>query len=134
MTGPSASRLGLAGMLALAIAIGVGRFAFTPILPMMMSDHGVTLRTAGLLAAVNYAGHLLGALSAIWLRLRIATIVRMALIGLVALSAAMGSTHEPTVSLLLRGLAGFSVPGFWYSLAPSSCSSSHSWEAGRWVA
>lgn len=106
MTGPSASRLGLAGMLALAIAIGVGRFAFTPILPMMMSDHGVTLRTAGLLAGVNYAGYLLGGLSAIWLRLRIATIVRMALIGIVALTAAMGLIHDPTAWLLLRGLAG----------------------------
>ena len=36
----------LTGMLALAIAIGVGRFAFTPILPMMQKDHGLTLRMA----------------------------------------------------------------------------------------
>jgi MFS family permease len=106
MTVPSASRLGLAGMLALATAIGVGRFAFTPILPMMQNDHGVTLRMAGLLAGVNYLGYLLGALSAIWLRLRIATIVRMALVGIVVLTVAMGLIHEPWAWLLLRGLAG----------------------------
>ena len=106
MTVPSASRLGLAGMLALATAIGVGRFAFTPILPMMQSNHGVTLRMAGLLAGVNYLGYLLGALSAIWLRLRIATIVRMALVGIVVLTVAMGLIHEPWAWLLLRGLAG----------------------------
>jgi predicted MFS family arabinose efflux permease len=106
MSGPSAPRLALAGMLGLAIAIGVGRFAFTPILPMMQSDHGVTLRMAGLLASVNYVGYFLGALSAIWLRLRIATIVRISLLGIVVLTAAMGLIHQSAAWLLLRGLAG----------------------------
>ena len=33
----------LAGMAALAVAMGIGRFAFTPLLPMMLHDGVVTL-------------------------------------------------------------------------------------------
>jgi MFS family permease len=70
-----ALRIALTGTLVLAIAIGVGRFAFTPILPMMQKDHGLTLRIAGLLASANYVGYFIGALTAIWIRIRISTIV-----------------------------------------------------------
>ena len=52
----------LAGLLALAVAMGVGRFAFTPILPMMLSDGVVTLAGGSWLATANYLGYLIGAL------------------------------------------------------------------------
>jgi predicted MFS family arabinose efflux permease len=93
-------------MLALAIAIGVGRFAFTPILPMMQKDYAVTLRLAGLLASANYAGYFMGALSAIWIRISVATIVRVSLVSLALLTAAMAAVHEPLAWLILRFLAG----------------------------
>ncbi len=96
----------LTGMLALAIAIGVGRFAFTPILPMMQKDHGLTLRMAGLLASVNYVGYFIGALSAIWIRMTIAKVVLSSLVIVALLTGAMGVFHEPVAWLLLRGLAG----------------------------
>lgn len=99
-------RLALSGMLALAVAIGIGRFAFTPLLPMMQKDYGVTLRLAGLLAAANYVGYFIGALSAIWVRARPATMVGSSLLATVALTAAMGGRHDASVWLLLRGLAG----------------------------
>ena len=35
--------IALAALAALALAIGVGRFAFTPLLPMMQADAGLTL-------------------------------------------------------------------------------------------
>ena len=53
----------LAGMLALAVAMGVGRFAFTPLLPMMLSDGVITLVDGSWLATANYVGYLLGALA-----------------------------------------------------------------------
>lgn len=52
----------LAGMAALAVAMGVGRFAFTPLLPMMLHDGVVTLAGGSWLATANYLGYLVGAL------------------------------------------------------------------------
>jgi len=51
-----------AGIVSLAVAMGIGRFAFTPLLPMMLSDGVVDLPTASWLASANYLGYLLGAL------------------------------------------------------------------------
>jgi len=49
------------GMLALAAALGIGRFAFTPLLPMMLHDGTITLVQGSWLAMTNYIGYLLGA-------------------------------------------------------------------------
>ena len=49
-------------MAALAAAMGIGRFAFTPLLPMMLHDGVVNLATGSWLATANYAGYLAGAL------------------------------------------------------------------------
>ncbi len=54
--------IALAGLVALAVAMGIGRFAFTPILPMMLNDGLVDLPGASWLASANYLGYLLGAL------------------------------------------------------------------------
>lgn len=54
--------IALAGLVALAVAIGIGRFAFTPILPMMLSDGVIDLPGASWLASANYFGYMLGAL------------------------------------------------------------------------
>lgn len=52
----------LAGMVALAVAMGIGRFAFTPLLPMMLHDGVLTLAQGSWLATANYVGYLVGAL------------------------------------------------------------------------
>ncbi|CAB3395010.1 YbfB/YjiJ family MFS transporter [Kyrpidia spormannii] len=49
------------GVLALFIAMGIGRFAFTPILPFMQADEHVSGALAGYLASSNYLGYLVGA-------------------------------------------------------------------------
>ena len=49
------------GAVALATAMGIGRFAFTPLLPMMLHDGVLDLAGASWLASANYLGYLLGA-------------------------------------------------------------------------
>ena len=51
-----------AGLAALAVSQGIGRFAMTPILP-MMQEEGLSLAQGRWLAAANYLGYLVGALS-----------------------------------------------------------------------
>lgn len=57
----SATTLATAGLVSLAIAMGIGRFAFTPILPMMLRDGVADIASASWLASANYIGYLLGA-------------------------------------------------------------------------
>jgi len=59
---PGAVGVAAAGLVALAVAMGIGRFAFTPILPMMLHDGVVDLHGASWLASANYLGYLAGAL------------------------------------------------------------------------
>ena len=68
--------IALAGLTALGVAMGIGRFAFTPILPMMQQDAAVSVGEGGWLASANYLGYLLGALSAVGLRVRATTEAR----------------------------------------------------------
>src|SRR5258708_12660931 len=53
-----------AAMISLAIAMGVGRFAFTPMFPLMVRDGLLNNENGTLLAVSNYLGYLLGAMLA----------------------------------------------------------------------
>jgi len=67
-------RIALAGLVTLAVAMGIGRFAFTPIMPMMLHDGVVDLQHASWLASTNYLGYLVGAVLCTfdpWLRRRL---------------------------------------------------------------
>lgn len=50
-----------AGIASLLLSIGVARFSYTPLLPLMQEQAGLGVSAAGWLAAVNYAGYLTGA-------------------------------------------------------------------------
>lgn len=59
-----ALRIALSGFIALIVAMGIGRFAFTPQVPLMIAEQQFTLTGAGLVAALNYLGYLCGAFDA----------------------------------------------------------------------
>ncbi len=102
-----------AGVGAMMLAMGVGRFAYTPLLPLMQQALPFSDTAAGALASVNYAGYLLGAIVTIFLspgqgqigRLRLSLLVN------ILTTAGMGFTADPWAWTLLRFLSGFSSAG-----------------------
>ncbi|MDN7139251.1 MFS transporter [Pseudomonas sp. JQ170] len=58
----------LASAVALMMAMGIGRFALTAQLPHLINEGQIGLTAAGLIAAANYLGYLLGALDAMCAR------------------------------------------------------------------
>ncbi|KWD54247.1 MFS transporter [Burkholderia ubonensis] len=96
----------LAGMIGLAVALGVGRFAFTPLLPLMLADGSIGLKAGSWLASANYAGYFVGAVSCAALRVAPARMVRFGLAATVLLTAAMGVGHLLPVWLAVRFVAG----------------------------
>ncbi|HYS89630.1 MAG TPA: YbfB/YjiJ family MFS transporter, partial [Bradyrhizobium sp.] len=101
-----ATAVAFAGLAALAVAMGIGRFAFTPILPMMQDDAGLSIADGGWLASANYAGYLAGALSAIRLPLSPVAAIRTGLVVISASTLAMGMNHGFAYWLVLRAVAG----------------------------
>jgi MFS family permease len=114
----SAGVVALAGLLALAVAMGIGRFAFTPILPMMQEDAAISIAMGGWLASANYIGYLLGALSVIALPIRATTAIRAGLVAIGLSTLAMGLDDHVAVWVVLRAIAG--VASAWVLVYVSS--------------
>ena len=93
---------------ALAGAMGVGRFVFTPVLPLMEAEAHLTSSGASTVATSNYLGYLVGALLGIAVpplsRARVA--LRVSGVVLVATLAVMPLTHDLATWMAIRGLAG----------------------------
>jgi hypothetical protein len=107
----AARRAALACMVTLAVALGVGRFAFTPLLPLML--HGgafgqppIDIEHGGWLASFNYAGYFVGALTCAALRVEPARMVRAGLALTVLLTLAMSVTSQFWVWAAVRFVAG----------------------------
>ena len=98
----------LTGIAALTIAVGIGRFSYTPILPYMISELNLTTTEAGLIASSNYLGYLLGSLIPIFPQFpkNIRSIfIYSIFISIISLFA-MGLTNTFEVFLLIRFIHG----------------------------
>jgi predicted MFS family arabinose efflux permease len=96
------------GAAALAAAMGVGRFAYTPILPLMHAQAGLSAQAGASLATANYAGYLAGAVAATVLPAlnRSRAVMRVSLAVLIATLVLMPASHEQASWLVLRLVAG----------------------------
>ena len=98
----------LTGIAALTIAVGIGRFSYTPILPYMISELNLTTTEAGLIASSNYLGYLLGSLIPIFPQFpkNIRSIfIYSIFISIISLFA-MGLTNTFEVFILIRFIHG----------------------------
>jgi len=114
----SAALVCAAAMTALAVAMGVGRFAFTPLFPLMVRDGLLDSSAGAWLAAANYLGYLAGALVAGRIRLRANALLALGLVATVLITAAVGWTGSVPAWALLRFLAG--VASAWTLVATSA--------------
>lgn len=107
---PTVTRLKVlsAGIFSLILTLGVARFAYTPLLPLMQQQAGLGVAEAGWLAAINYAGYLSGALIAS----RISSLVlkdrlyRIGMVLAIVSTLVMGLSTNVVVWALSRYVAG----------------------------
>ncbi len=98
----------LSGAIAMAVAMGFGRFSYTPILPGMMLDVPLSPGEAGVIAAANFVGYLLGAVLAglSFAQGRERVIGLGMLVATTLLLCAMGLANAVVVFAVIRFLAG----------------------------
>lgn len=101
-----ALRSALGGLLALAVAIGIGRFIYTPILPSMMAALGLPKLDAGLIASANFAGYLAGALLVAGPRFSARRWILGGLMASALTTGAMGLVRTLTLFVILRAMGG----------------------------
>jgi len=101
-------RYALGGLLGMAAAMGIGRFVYTPILPGMMDELGLSAGDAGLIASANYLGYLVGAVLGAggWAHGRERLIMLTAIAASAILCVLMGLTDSFAAFLLIRFAAG----------------------------
>ena len=98
----------LAGAVAMAAAMGFGRFSFTPILPGMMAGVPLSAADAGFIASANFVGYLVGAVLGAygWAAGRERLVALLSLLATAILLAAMAATESVLVFAVIRFLAG----------------------------
>lgn len=100
-----------AGIFSLLLAMGVARFAYTPLLPVMQAQAGLGLAEGGWLAAINYGGYLCGALIASLISDLVLKdrLYRIGMVVAVLSTLMMGLSTDFTVWAVSRFVAGLST-------------------------
>src|SRR5204863_3249395 len=93
----SAARTALVGLVSLASAMGIGRFAFTPLLPLMQQAYGLTLSQGAWLASANYLGYLVGAVANYLLATKSGRPARWALVVVALTTLAMADSSNMAI-------------------------------------
>lgn len=123
------ARAAAVGLLSLAAAMGIGRFAFTPMLPLMQAQAGLTLAEGAWLAAANYLGYLVGALASLWLAPRPAPAARGGLVAVALFTLLMAGSDHRIAWLVWRFAAG--VASAWVLVGVSGWALAQLAAAGR---
>jgi predicted MFS family arabinose efflux permease len=96
----------LVGFASLASAMGIGRFAFTPLLPLMLDPAGITLAQSAWIASANYLGYLIGAVASYLAPPRASAAARWGLIAVAASTLPTAFAHSFAQLIALRLIAG----------------------------
>lgn len=103
----SAAAIALSALLSLVVAMGIGRFAFTPQVPLMIGEHQLTLTSASLVAALNYLGYLCGSFDAMRARRLVERRLQAGVWGAVALTLLSAFISDAWLHGALRFLIGW---------------------------
>jgi MFS family permease len=127
----STTSLVSAGFVALAVAMGIGRFAFTPVLPMMRREGALSITGAAWLASANYAGYLAGALLALLISIPAHRRIRWGLVIICLGTSAMGFVQTLSAWMELRAVTG--IGSAWVLIFVSAWCLDHLKRVGRLV-
>src|SRR5215211_1068594 len=127
------------GIVALAVAMGIGRFAFTPLMPLMLRDGTLSAAAGAEWAAANYGGYLVGALTASWFSSDPRRGLLLSLLGVALTTVAAAWTDGEAAALVgvvLRAAAG--VFSAWALVCASSwclaeLARQHTPQLGAWI-
>jgi predicted MFS family arabinose efflux permease len=110
----------IGGIFSLMIAMGIGRFAYTPILPLMQNALSFSNAEAGYLASSNYAGYFVGAILAgvLPLKKHKTFYLRISLMVSILTTCMMGLSHFYILMLTVRFISGV-ASAFIFVLASS---------------
>ncbi|MDJ0040855.1 YbfB/YjiJ family MFS transporter [Pantoea allii] len=102
-----AFRVAISAFLTLFVAMGIGRFTFTPQVPLMIQEHQLTLTSASLVAALNYLGYLCGSFDAMRARQRVELRLQLGIWGTVVLTALSALADGPGWHGVIRFVIGW---------------------------
>ena len=95
------------GFVCLVLAMGIGRFAYTPVLPVMLEDDVLDIGTAGTIASIHFIGYAMGAFASAFVIATPRVMLLGSLVIVASSTVAMGLSDSHTVWFAARWLAGF---------------------------
>lgn len=103
----------IAGLFSLILTMGIARFAYTPLLPVMLDQTFLNDASGGWLATINYMGYMTGVLIAASINdLKLKdTLYRISLIVAILSTIGMGLIEDYLLWSVMRYLSGLSTAG-----------------------
>ncbi|MEM6049344.1 YbfB/YjiJ family MFS transporter [Erwinia sp. P7711] len=102
-----AFRVAMSAFLSLVVAMGIGRFAFTPQVPLMIGEHQLSLTSAAVVAAFNYLGYLCGSWNAMRATQQVELRLKVGVWGAVILTLLSACVTGPWLHGIIRFFIGW---------------------------